>query len=200
MQLGRRERKRLAVHQQLLECAEKLFLDRGVSGTTVEDIAEAADVARQTVFNHFPYKEALALEISANGVQKVSHQAHALLESGSSALQVLRRVSQWLLEEAIQQGEIATVAAQELLHTDPERALRAEDQIPLIHLIEALLLQACEERTMRNDLPVKTMAEVLSRVLVTTIARIAITSRDEIRHELDICFEIVFNGITERSI
>jgi AcrR family transcriptional regulator len=198
VEVGRRERKRQALHQQLLHCAEQLFIDRGVSGTTVEDIAEAADVARQTVFNHFPYKEALALELAAARVQSVAQRAHALLESGLPALHFLRQVSEWLLEEATEQGEIAAVAARELLHPDPERALRAAEHFPLVSVVEALLLQAREEQTARGDVPIRHMVEIMSHVLIRALARATVATRNQMREELAVCFEIVFNGIRER--
>jgi len=46
--ISRRTRKRQALHQTLLETARRLFAEYGVSRTTVDDIAEAADVARES--------------------------------------------------------------------------------------------------------------------------------------------------------
>ncbi len=39
------------------EVATRLFNERGFDNVTVDEIAEAADVGRMTVFNHFPRKE-----------------------------------------------------------------------------------------------------------------------------------------------
>ena len=198
--LGRRQRKRQALHQQLLDNAEQLFLTHGVNKTTVEDIAELTDVARQTVFNHFPYKEALALELAEDGVQKIAHQAHVLLEAGVPALDVLEQVSRWLLEAAIEQGELAVVVAQELMHPDPDRAARARELLPLGLIIEAIVLQAREEGAVRRDLPVSIVAERTGGVLIAVLARVTSSTKDELRRELAVCFDIVFNGIRERRI
>jgi AcrR family transcriptional regulator len=198
--LDRRQRKRQVLHQQLLDSAERLFRSRGVARTTVEDIAEAADVARQTVFNHFPYKEALALELAADGVHKIAHQAHVLLEAGSPALEVLEQVSCWMLETAIEQGELAVVVARELMHPDPDRALRAREHLPLTEIFEAILLQAREEQAARRDLPVAIVADRISGVLIAVLSRVTSLTEDELRQELAVCFDIVFNGITERRI
>ncbi|HEY8684070.1 MAG TPA: helix-turn-helix domain-containing protein [Chloroflexota bacterium] len=198
--LDRRQRKRQALHQQLLDSAEQLFLSRGVGKTTVEDIAEAADVARQTVFNHFPYKEALALELASDGVQKVAYQAHVLLEAGSPALEVLEQVSRWLLDTAIEQGELAVVVARELMHPDPDRALRAREKLPLTQMFEAILMQAREEHAARRDLPIGIVADRISGVLIAVLSRVTALNEEELRRELAVCFDIVFNGITERRI
>ncbi len=198
--LDRRQRKRQVLHQQLLDSAQQLFSSRGVGKTTVEDIAEAADVARQTVFNHFPYKEALALELAADGVQRVAYQAHVLLEAGSPALEVLEQVSRWLLETAIEQGELAVVVARELMHPDQDRALRARETLPLTQIFEAILMQAREEHTARRDLPISIVADRISGVLIAVLSRVTSLNEDELRRELAVCFDIVFNGITERRI
>lgn len=41
------------VRDRILGAAFELFLDRGVSTSTIEDICERADVANRTFFNHF---------------------------------------------------------------------------------------------------------------------------------------------------
>ena len=56
---GRRERKKAEVRQRISDAATGLFLRRGFDQVSVSEIAEAADVARPTVFAHFPRKEDL---------------------------------------------------------------------------------------------------------------------------------------------
>ena len=53
---GRRERRRLEVRERLFAAAISLFVEQGFTTTTMDDIAERADVARATVFYHFPQK------------------------------------------------------------------------------------------------------------------------------------------------
>lgn len=54
--VGRQERRRRKLHDQLYETAIGLFVAQGYEATTMEQIAESADVARATVFNHFAQK------------------------------------------------------------------------------------------------------------------------------------------------
>jgi AcrR family transcriptional regulator len=53
---GRRERRRLEIRERLFAAAISLFAEQGFTTTTMDDIAERADVARATVFYHFPQK------------------------------------------------------------------------------------------------------------------------------------------------
>ena len=55
--------KKQETRQRIIECARKLFNDKGFEQTTTRHIAEAAGIAAGTMFNYFPTKEALAMTI-----------------------------------------------------------------------------------------------------------------------------------------
>ncbi|QNE21798.1 TetR/AcrR family transcriptional regulator [Kribbella qitaiheensis] len=61
-QHGRRERKKTELRTRLSDVAIALFLERGFDEVSVSEVAEAADVARPTVFAHFPRKEDLVFD------------------------------------------------------------------------------------------------------------------------------------------
>lgn len=56
---ARRQRKREKTAQHLAATAFALFEAEGFEAVTMEQIASAADVAKGTLYNHFPVKEAL---------------------------------------------------------------------------------------------------------------------------------------------
>ena len=61
---GRVERRRARVRQRILEVTEELTRARGVDGVTLEDITEAADVARRTFYHYFESKHAALVPIT----------------------------------------------------------------------------------------------------------------------------------------
>jgi AcrR family transcriptional regulator len=60
--VGLRERKRLATHQRIADEAARLAKERGLAGTTIDDIAAAAEVGRATFFRYFDAKEVAVAE------------------------------------------------------------------------------------------------------------------------------------------
>jgi AcrR family transcriptional regulator len=63
---GRRERKKRQTRAAIVAAAFTLFAERGFEGVTVSEISEQADVARATLFSHFPTKDSIALSLVDN--------------------------------------------------------------------------------------------------------------------------------------
>jgi len=61
--LSRKEREKLFKRYEILNSAVKLFAKKGYDGTKLEDIAEAAEFGKGTIYNYFETKEDIYLEI-----------------------------------------------------------------------------------------------------------------------------------------
>ncbi len=59
---GLRESKKRRTREAIAQAAADLFHERGFAAVTVDDVARAADVSRQTVFNYFPTKEQMLFD------------------------------------------------------------------------------------------------------------------------------------------
>jgi AcrR family transcriptional regulator len=60
-----RERKKLRTRRALADAALRMFTEKGFDATTLEELAEEAEVSKSTFFRAFPAKEAAAIEAEA---------------------------------------------------------------------------------------------------------------------------------------
>lgn len=86
----RRARKKARTRAEIRTVAQRLFDEHGFEGVTIADIARGADVAVQTVFNHFATKEELFFDGRVPWVEGPA-QAVRSRADGECPLTALRR-------------------------------------------------------------------------------------------------------------
>lgn len=117
---GLRERSRARRRSEIERAALRLFAEHGYDGTTVAQVAEAAEVSPRTVSLYFPSKLDLALSYIADSARRLS-AACAGRGPGQSTLDVLNG---WLRDENTKYAE--TVASlRSMLEANP--ALRGAE-------------------------------------------------------------------------
>ncbi|MEU5049447.1 TetR/AcrR family transcriptional regulator [Streptomyces sp. NPDC021096] len=87
---GLRERKKRQTRQHISDVATGLFLERGFDAVTIAEIAAAADVSVNTVYNYFPAKEDLFLDREDDVVQWLATVVRDRPAGESAAEAVLR--------------------------------------------------------------------------------------------------------------
>ena len=128
---GLRERKKRATRTAIRDAGMRLFAQRGFAGTTIDQIAEAADVSRATVFSYFPTKEEIVFGDASSALDALRA---ALSERGTgqdamtTARAWLGELSGWIEPELVLQLRLAreapSVGARRLqLNRDVERAV-----------------------------------------------------------------------------
>ena len=86
--LGLRERKKIKTRQTIRREALRLIEENGYAATTVEQIADAAEVSPSTFFRYFPSKESVLL---ADDLDPMILDALAQLPADLSPIQAFRR-------------------------------------------------------------------------------------------------------------
>lgn len=87
--MGRREEKREATRQDILAAAGILFMKKGYDATSVDDIADAANVAKGTLYYHFKSKDEVLLGLSIGYLKRLNETVDMRLEKGESPVDVL---------------------------------------------------------------------------------------------------------------
>jgi AcrR family transcriptional regulator len=74
----RKAREKRARQELILNAAQKVFLAKGFEQTTIEDIAEQAELSKGTLYLYFKSKEDLYVAVFLNGLEHTYQQISAL--------------------------------------------------------------------------------------------------------------------------
>ncbi|HET8547572.1 MAG TPA: TetR/AcrR family transcriptional regulator [Bryobacteraceae bacterium] len=89
---SRRERKKQETRDRIISAGLALFTRQGIDGSTIDEVASAADVGKGTIYNYFRTKEDIIVAFLMDIEQQVQREI-AQAGSGSGSLQsVLTRI------------------------------------------------------------------------------------------------------------
>src|SRR4051794_1142916 len=107
---GLRERKKRATRAAIHRAGMELFQTQGFAGTTVDQIADAADVSRATVFTYFPTKEDIVFGEGPRAVEALmaSLRGTSPEDGPLPAIRAwLRQLTEWMTPELPLQLQLA---------------------------------------------------------------------------------------------
>jgi len=104
---GLRERKKKATRDAIHHGAMRLFAEHGFAGTTIDQIAEAADVSRATVFTYFPTKEDIVFGEAPQAVAMLAEALRDVPETIPVVRGWLRGLSGWIEPDLLLQRRLA---------------------------------------------------------------------------------------------
>ncbi|MDH6676934.1 AcrR family transcriptional regulator [Rhodococcus sp. LBL1] len=167
--LGRRERNKQQTRGRLLDAARVLFAERGVVGTTVEEIADQAGVSRATFFNYFPSKDDLLGALYTSNMESLAATIDDLLAQDlTTEERILGLFADFVQATEDLPGFLRAVTgeAERDLATpeiSAERTERFNDEI--LRILEPGL----ERGEVRTDYPPLFLAQMVAAIYVSTI-------------------------------
>ena len=114
--------------QRILDAAQNLFLRNGLRGTTMEEIAREAGVAKPTLYGYFPDKGAIIQTIIVSIFDDLrTTSANALAQEGTTKQRIARALSEKF--KAIHRILEGSPHADELYNSKQSHAAREVDEL-----------------------------------------------------------------------
>ncbi len=158
---GRRERKKREVRSRIFEVGQRLFAEHGFDGTTVEQIAAAADVAPATFFNYFATKNALLDQMMTQVFDYLQALVDEQLARPVSAQERIIGFAERAAKELTRTHELAHDVLAELMLT----SARSGEVIPYVSRVHepftTIIREGQERGEVRDDLDPGFLAEVV---------------------------------------
>ena len=190
---GRRARKKARTRQEILDAAMTLFEREGFDAVTVEQICQAADVARGTFFLHFPAKSALLPEWNR---QLASELRTRLAEPRGSAAAEYRMLVDHVGQGWLRHADVMAAMLRDFL-TGPEAARAAGDD-DLRALVEEIVRRGQERGEFRRNVSPRLAATALLTTAAAILAGAVFgegeASPDEIRNQL---LHVALHGLVQ---
>jgi len=159
---GLRERKKARTRAAIREHALRLFREQGYDATTIDQIAEAADVSPSTFFRYFPTKEDVVLQ---DELDLLTAGAFASQPADLSPVAAFRAATRVALDSLSDDDLARLRETAELTLTVPELRARAMDEFARTITVIA---EAAASRSGRdpNDFAVRNVAGAIVGVIM----------------------------------
>jgi AcrR family transcriptional regulator len=202
--LPRRERKKQETRRRIYSAAFELFLEKGFDETTVEEIAERADVAKGTVFNYFPQKSSFLAAIFEHWVNRITEHMGPVEEWKGTTRGKLEQLFSFLANLSAESPELFRKAFFEHLRSIPEGDGCMPPHHPaheFITMIRGVLGQGQGAGEVRADLNLEHGASLVESAVFKTLVFWLMVggSLDDVRSEMSAKLDIVFDGMAPRS-
>lgn len=194
---GRRERKKREVELRIRDAAMALFREQGYEATTVEQIAERADVAKGTIFNYFPRKESLlvvvAEEMHAEAFEAMGPRER-LVDGGEASLRELFRMG---AESVVRDPEFSRTLLSESMRAYWERPDESRAEVMIRDLLIEIVERAKERGEFRRECDTHTIVGLLRAAYFATVVEWlkGVGSGRPLSDELDRKLDIIFAGL-----
>lgn len=203
----RKEREKQLRREEIVMAAEKIFFSKGFDLSTMDDIAEQAELSKGTLYLYFKNKEDLHMAVARNSIRILRAVTSKVTEGAGTALEKLGRMGRAVIDfsrsDPDRMKSIMTLEEMEpqtlsVTSSDVQHLIYKESTVgTVIQLVE----QGVKEKEIRADVPVMLIAHTLWMTVLSVVRFVTMKpglfealelSQDQI---LESHFELVLNGI-----
>lgn len=157
-----REKNKQKVTERIVAAAVELFNAQGYEQTTMDDIANKAEISRATLFNYFPSKDALLLPLGQEILEEyVKPHLTAYLETGPKTIDVLHFLFANMGENVRTAPDVMRAFMGEAIK--PKNKTQAElTRTGMLEVFMQVLRYGQSRGEVRSDIPLENLAGYLS--------------------------------------
>ena len=151
-------------HDKVIEAARKLFSEHGVEATKIDDICEAADVAKRTLCNHFPTKTHIVHEVSRRSIADFIARIDRARRSGSNTGERLQHLFSQFAAVTHAAAPMNRELMGELFNVAHDSQIGGQEEVRVSDAVRALL-----EEGGPGQLPANTTVEAFAEIILGSI-------------------------------
>lgn len=160
-----RERNKQRIRERILGAAAELFQEQGYSQTTLEAIADRAEVSRTTLFNYFPGKEVLFVVFAQEIFQaRILPKMTPFLDQRRSAFEAFRLLFMNIYENVLTIPDIEQAFRQEFQQHPALSAAGLAHAAGFFDGLTLLVRYGQQRGEIRSDIPPERQAQYIGAI------------------------------------
>lgn len=196
MRKGRGGNKKEEMRKKIHEASIELFMEKGFHNTTMQDIAEKANVSKATIFNYFPSKSDIVLSFGRGQTSKLSKYVNKL----PAELGVKEQIEAVILEDlrgTQDSPNLAKFQLSEVYKTDWLYAAETENREKLAKIYSRILSKGQEEGKVSTNLDCRHVGGMIVAIYFYSLQRyFEIDSNMDINSYILKSINILWEGIS----
>jgi len=207
----RKNREKEERRSLILGKAKELVLERGVTSLTMQDIAEAAELSKATLYLYFQSKEAILIDIMDEAATAFVEFAQSRILEASSGLEALHALwASYLTLFGESQDVIVLTGIKNYINPgfpliiDEGSSAIHDSSMKMVGLIADVLHRGMADGTLIEGLEPEKLARTVIMIatsIIDTVAKVPRPARDAslIRTEMCRTFEILLRGLAAKG-
>lgn len=168
----RKEREKQRRKEEILDAAQKVFFSRGIENSTMDEVAEEAELSKGTLYLYFKSKEDIHWAITFRGIRNLLAQTEKMIDRGKNALENLLIIADTLIQFIHDQKELANSifffegCDINKMNVDHDQIRNSFLHDSPIHLVTEFVDIGIQQGLIRNDIPVNILSHILWSQLI----------------------------------
>lgn len=194
---GLREKKKASTKESLLNAAEKLFRERGYAETTVDQIADLAQVSKVTFYGYFKAKEDLLTGLHNRVLESALARINQPEQKNTGAVATLKTLASDLGRWTEENSDLFKVLLTEkTLPLGTCSPADSNSECPAAQAMIDILERGIESGELRADIDAKRIGRYLALISFSEkLSWLQLGCRDSLVERLQTCVDILVSGI-----
>jgi len=182
--MGRRERRSIETREKIFRVALDLFAERGFNATTVDAIAEGADIGKGTFFNYFENKESILLQYGEMQLTKVGMFVAESLRTDESFNSLIHKLASTITAEQQKSPTLSQSVFTAIFSNEAIRSKMAENLRQGRELLAKLIEKRQQSGEIRADLPAMEIASLFQVNILGTMMLCALAPDNILKEKI----------------
>ncbi len=179
----------------ILEAAARIFSEKGFHATSMQDIAEAVDLQKASLYHHFESKQEILVEILDQTLDLINTRLEAVSAQPLGADGKLRQAMVSYLQTVAENQDLAAVLLLELRSLDPELKARQAPRLEKFQGIWKELIIEGKEQGIFNDVDPSLTGRAILGVMNWTVTWYRKEGPRSAREIADIFADLFLEGL-----